>query len=69
MERGTKLSAQLISEDTESWKYIGNAFVNRNGSINLYLDDDVVIPKGAKIHLRVPRAKSKGGNTKTEVAA
>ena len=60
----TKFKVQLITEGT-TWPYVGNAYLNKNGSINIYLDAGVTLTGGQKLHLR-PARKSEN---KTETAA
>jgi hypothetical protein len=47
---------QLITTDGK-WPFIGNAFVNRNGSISIYLDAGVTVTGGQKLYLRAVRLK------------
>jgi hypothetical protein len=47
---------QLITTDGK-WPYIGNAYVNRNGSVSIYLDAGVTVTGGQKLYLRAVRPK------------
>lgn len=46
------------------WTKIGSAFVNRDGSINAYLD---ALPRDGKIQIRDRRSKDKNGETYKKV--
>jgi len=48
---------QLITAEGK-WPYVGNAYVNRNGSISIYIDGGVTIAGGQKLYLRAARDKS-----------
>lgn len=47
---------QLITPNGK-WPYIGNAYLNRDGSFSIYLDAGVTVTGGQKLHLRAARAK------------
>jgi hypothetical protein len=55
MSQGTKLNVQLITEGSGKWPYVGRAVVNKNGSINLYLDPKKTVPTGARLYLSESR--------------
>src|SRR5690349_13871795 len=49
MTKARHYKVQLISETKgEKWPYVGNAYENKNGSVNIYLDPGKAIPMGAK---------------------
>jgi hypothetical protein len=52
-----KFKVQLIITNGGKWPYVGNAYVNRNGTINVYLDQGVTLSGGQKLHLRPAREK------------
>jgi hypothetical protein len=41
----------LIS-DGERWPFVGRAYLNHNGSINVYLDEGVTLTGGQKLYLK-----------------
>jgi len=45
---------QRIVEDGK-WPFIGAVWQNKDGSLNVVLDDD--LPKGAKLHIRPRKAR------------
>ena len=47
---------QLITPNGK-WPYLGNAYLNRDGSFSICLDAGVTITGGQKLHLRAARAK------------
>src|SRR5262249_60761245 len=47
-----------ITTDKQKWPRIGTALVNRDGSFNVYLDQNVTLTGPAKLQIRVRRAKS-----------
>lgn len=56
--KGTRLEVFTIREkkgDAGFFVRIGTAFVNNDGSINVYLD---ALPLDGKLHIREPKAKS-----------
>ena len=56
-------SVKKSSTGTTVWLRAGSAFVNRDGSINVYLD---VLPLDGKLHLRPPLQKLEAsGETET----
>jgi hypothetical protein len=55
MSQGTKFTVQLITDGEAKWPYVGGAVVNKNGSINLYLDEGKPVPAGARLYLAQPR--------------
>ena len=52
-----KFKVQLIMQEGK-WPYVGNAYVNRNATINVYLDEGVTLSGGQKLHLRPARGKA-----------
>jgi len=56
--KGERLDAYSIKargEGASIWTRCGSAFINRDGSINVYLD---VLPLDGKLHIRRPAPKS-----------
>ena len=53
-----KFKVQLILASNGKWPYVGNAYVNRDGTINVYLDPGVTLSEGQKLHLRAARGKT-----------
>ena len=45
---------QLITPEGK-WPFIGNAYINRNGSLSIYLDEGVSLTGGQKLYLRPTR--------------
>ena len=58
-----KFKVQLIITNGGKWPYVGNAYVNRNGTINVYLDQGVTLSGGQKLHLRPARGKAETAET------
>lgn len=54
-----KFKVQLITDGEARWPYVGNAYENKDGSLNVYLDEGVKLAGGQK--LRVRPAKPKAG--------
>jgi hypothetical protein len=52
-----KYNVQLIS-DGERWPFVGRAYLNHNGSINVYLDDGVTLTGGQKLYLKYAADKA-----------
>ncbi len=50
---------------TEQWVKAGAAWVNRDGSMNVYLD---VLPLGGKLHVREVQGEAREGRQSREVA-
>ena len=48
---------QLITPEGK-WPYVGNAYVNRNGSISIYLDEGVSLTGGQKLYMRAAQSKT-----------
>lgn len=53
----TKYAVQLITVDESAWPTVGTAYVNKDSSINIYLNPGVGIGGGQKLHLRPWRKK------------
>ena len=52
-----RMKVQQIVENSKTWPYVGNAYFNKDGSLNVYLDKDKAVPTGAKLHLRPARGR------------
>ena len=52
MENTTKKFAVEIITQEGKWPRAGIAYVNKNGSISLYLGDEIAIAGGQKLYLR-----------------
>jgi hypothetical protein len=63
-----KFKVQLIITNGGKWPYVGNAYVNRNGTINVYLDEGVTLSGGQKLHLRPARGKAEAPTDAPEAA-
>lgn len=65
---GTKLDAYSIRAGKHGtvWTRCGCAYVNRDGSLNLYLE---VLPLDGRVHLRLPRPESTPATTPAAAAA
>lgn len=59
MDKTTKTTkrfkVQLITEGEGRWPYVGNGYLNKDGSINLYLDEGVTLTGGMKLRVREAR--------------
>lgn len=66
LETGKKFQVFSIRESSgqgekATWIRAGNAHVNRDGSVNVYLD---VLPLDGKLHLREPKQDGEAGNAR-----
>ena len=71
MENTTKKFAVEIITQEGKWPHAGIAYVNQNGSISLYLADEIAIAGGQKLYLRpvsegAAKPKAQPATTKTE---
>jgi hypothetical protein len=57
MDAQKKFTVQLITEEG-LWPYVGTAYMNKNASLNLYLDAGVSLMGGQKLHLRPARPQN-----------
>jgi hypothetical protein len=62
MSQRATYNVQLITENGQ-WPYVGKAYVNKNGSFNVYLDPGKTIPPGAKLCIRERRQRKAGEAT------
>ena len=46
-----RFKLQLIVDDGR-WPYVGNGYLNKDGSINLVVDQDTIIEGGRRLRLR-----------------
>jgi hypothetical protein len=58
MSTSTKLKVQLVIEG-QKWPYVGNGFVNKDGSFSIYLDQNVELKGGQKLFVRPARTAEK----------
>lgn len=57
MENTTrKYKVQQIVEG-QAWPYVGNAYLNHNGTFSIQLDKSATMPGGAKLYLKPAREK------------
>jgi hypothetical protein len=56
VERAQKGNASAEDAEKKYWVKIGSAFVNKDDSLNVYLD---AVPVNGMLHLRKPTAKQK----------
>jgi hypothetical protein len=49
--KNANMKCQVITTEGK-WPFVGNAYVNRNGSISIYLDEGVQLSGGQKLYLR-----------------
>ena len=56
VERAQKGNAGAEDSEKKYWVKIGSAFVNRDDSLNVYLD---AVPVNGMLHLRKPTTKQK----------
>ena len=56
VERAQKGNASSDDSEKKYWVKIGAAFVNRDDSLNVYLD---AVPVNGMLHLRKPTSKQK----------
>ena len=46
-----RFKLQLVVQDGR-WPYVGNGYLNKDGSINIVLDPDTELKSGQRLHLR-----------------
>ena len=56
VERAQKSNASAEDSEKKYWVKIGSAFVNKDDSLNVYLD---AVPVNGMLHLRKPSTKQK----------
>jgi hypothetical protein len=61
MKTNKKWKVQRIT-DAGKWPYIGDAYVNKDGSINVYLDEGVAVSGGEKLHIKPAREKAEASD-------
>ena len=68
MNSKNRYNVQLIS-DGQKWPYVGRAYPTKDGGFNIYLDDDVILSGGQKLHVRPARAKAEAAAEPAPAAA